>query len=85
MPSYEYECQTCGNRVSFVMSIHKIDQFDKVCQQFKERNPDIFVGDGDSIPEAGLAICGGPLTQVYDSPPASHFKGRGWTPKFGPR
>jgi putative FmdB family regulatory protein len=70
MPTYEFECQTCGHRHEIIMKMSEYDGYPKTCQQL----------------EAEATQCGGELIQVYDDhrPPNHILLGHGWTPRFGP-
>ena len=74
MPTYEFECISCGHRHEVIMKMSEIQDYGRVCKNEVTKN------------SRGTFPCGGQLTQVYDNRPelAIHFKGTGWTPKFGP-
>jgi len=73
MPTYEFECQTCGARHEVVMKMTEYDAYPKTC---KEPNQ----------PSRNGGNCDGDLVQVYDKRETQNFilTGSGWTPKFGP-
>ena len=76
MPSYEFECQTCGHRHTVVMKMSEYDEYPKTCQEVLYQGGNI----------AHRPPCGGDLIQVYDNRETQNFilQGGGWTPKFGP-
>ena len=70
MPTYEFECATCGSRHETIMKMTEISNYSRKCADHSANAP---------------ANCPGQLEQVYDRRDGNFvLLGHGWTPKFGP-